>query len=169
MSASDSERGENSSSVPDRGALLGIDYGTKRIGVALSTPDRVMSSPLDNVPRRDEVQEAKYYRELIQDYRVVGIVVGLPIHVAGHESQKSHESRQYGAWLGEVTGLPVCYWDERYTSAVAEESLIAVDMTRKQRKQRLDKVAAQIMLQAYLDHHRAQERISEIEDSEIDE
>jgi putative Holliday junction resolvase len=146
--------------------LLGIDFGTKRIGVALSTPDRSFASPLEILTRRDQRQEARFFQELVQDYRVVGLVVGLPVHVAGHESQKSHEARQFGAWLSQLTGLPVVYWDERYTSAVAEERMLEVDMTRRQRKGRMDKVAAQIILQAYLDHHRPRLAVDESADEE---
>jgi putative Holliday junction resolvase len=157
-------------SFPEHGALLGIDYGTKRVGVALSTPDRVMASPLDVHVRRDERQDAKFFKELVADYRVVGLVVGLPVHVAGHESKTSQDARGYGQWLSQITGLPLTFWDERYTSSVAEEQMIAVDLTRQQRKQRIDKVAAVIMLQAYLNHHlpRPADRDGEAEPDVID-
>jgi len=112
-----------------------------------------MASPLELYERRNEQLDTRYYRSILEDYRPVGIVVGLPIHVGGEESQKSHEARQYGAWLHSITGLPVTYWDERFTSAVAEDFLLAAELTRKQRKKRIDMVAAQIILQSYLDAH----------------
>jgi putative holliday junction resolvase len=80
-------------------------------------------------------------------------VVGLPVHLSGLESRKSQEARQFGKWLGETTAVPVVFFDERFTSAEAEQHLVAADMTRKKRKQRLDKIAAQILLAAYLESH----------------
>ncbi len=153
--------------LPPQGRLLGVDFGTKRVGIALCTPDRTMAGPLEIYERRNERLDARYFRELLEEYRFCGIVVGLPIHVHGGESQKSREAQVYGKWLHEVTGLPVVYWDERYTSAVAEDFLLAADLTRKQRKKRIDKVAAQIILQAFLDAHRPRPTLSdEVEDDD---
>lgn len=78
-------------------------------------------------------------------------VVGLPVHNDGRESQKSIEAREFGKWLGETTGVPIDYFDERYTTAMAEEHLLAAGLTKKRRKERLDKLAAQILLTAYLE------------------
>lgn len=139
---------------PTQGALLGIDYGLKRVGIALCTPDWGLASPLETYLRRDDRHDAGYYQQLARDYRTVGLVVGLPLHLAGHESQKSQEARRYAAWLTQVTGLPHRLWDERYTSSVAEEHLIAADLSRRSRKGRVDRIAAQIILQAFCDHHR---------------
>lgn len=142
------------SDIPPSGRLLGVDYGTKRIGLALATPDRTFASPLETYERRNEQLDTRYYRSIIEDYRPCGIIIGLPIHVNGEESQKSREARQYGQWLHQITGLPVSYWDERFTSAAAEDYLLDADLSRQQRKKRIDKVAAQIILQAYLDANR---------------
>jgi putative holliday junction resolvase len=133
------------------GRVAGIDYGTVRIGIAISNPERTIASPLENYTRRGLEQDAQRFRRLVADERVVLFVVGLPIHLDGRESQKSLEARQFGKWLGETTGVPVDYFDERFTSHEAEESLLAADMTRKRRKKRLDMLAAQIMLSAYLE------------------
>ena len=78
-------------------------------------------------------------------------IVGLPVHLSGRESQKSTEARAFGQWLAEQTGLPVAYFDERFTTSEAEQYLDAAELTKKQRKARLDKLAAQIMLSAYLE------------------
>ncbi|MCA8995738.1 MAG: Holliday junction resolvase RuvX [Planctomycetaceae bacterium] len=139
---------------PRRGRLLGIDYGTKRVGIAISTGEQTIASPVEIYTRRDQGADRKYYLSVVEDYRPVGLVVGLPMHVGGEEGQKAHEARTYGKWLGEITNLPVTWWDERYTSAVAEEFLLGAELTSKQRKKRIDMVAAQIMLQGYLDYHR---------------
>jgi putative Holliday junction resolvase len=88
---------------------------------------------------------------LAAEERVVRFVVGLPVHLDGRESKKSIEARQFGQWLGEVTGVPVEFFDERFTSTEAEQYLSAAKLTKKQRKARLDKLAAQILLAAYLE------------------
>jgi putative Holliday junction resolvase len=133
------------------GRVAGIDYGHVRIGIAISDPERKIVSPLENYTRRGPEQDAQRFRRLVADERVVLLVVGLPIHLDGRESEKSVEARHFGQWLGEVTGLPVEFFDERFTSHEAEQLLLAADLTRKRRKKRLDMLAAQIMLNAYLE------------------
>ena len=133
------------------GRIAGIDYGTVRIGVAITDVEQRIASPFDNYTRRGEAAEAKYFRQLAQDEQIVGFVVGLPVHLDGRESQKSIEARQFGEWLHQTTDVPVAYFDERFTTAEAENALAAAEMTKKQRKARLDKLAAQILLTAYLE------------------
>jgi putative Holliday junction resolvase len=143
--------------LPRSGRLAGIDYGTVRIGVAITDPEQRLASPLENYTRRSPAIDAAWFKQLATQERIVGFVVGLPVFGSGDESPKSREARQFGQWLGELTGLPVRYFDERYTSAHAEALLIDADYTRKQRKQRLDKLAAQILLAAYLESSRGDE------------
>ena len=138
------------------GRVAGIDYGTVRIGIAISNPERTIASPLENYTRRGTEQDAQRFRRLAIDEAVALFVVGLPIHLDGGESQKSLEARAFGMWLGETTGVPVEFFDERFTSHQAEEFLLAADMTRKRRKKRLDKLAAQIMLSAYYEADQGQ-------------
>jgi putative holliday junction resolvase len=133
------------------GRVAGIDYGTVRIGIAISNPERTIASPLENYTRHGQQQDTERFRRLVADERVALFVVGLPIHLDGGESAKSIEARQFGKWLGETTGVPVEFFDERFTSHEAEESLLAADMTRKRRKKRRDMLAAQIILSAYLE------------------
>ncbi|HMC88315.1 MAG TPA: Holliday junction resolvase RuvX, partial [Gemmataceae bacterium] len=76
---------------------------------------------------------------------------GLPVHLSGHEGQKAQEARRFGKWLGETTGLPVIFWDERFTTVEAEQALLSAGLTKKRRQARRDRVAAQILLQSYLD------------------
>lgn len=147
----------SSNELPVDGRLLGVDFGTVRVGLAISTREQNIASPLEIYQRRSDTIDAKYFLELIEENRVRGLVVGLPMHVNGTEGTSATKAREYGSWLQGLTGLPVVYWDERYTSSIAEEHMIGVDMTRKQRKRRLDMVAAQIFLQSFLDtrqrHH----------------
>jgi len=133
------------------GRVAGVDYGTVRIGIAVSDPERTIASPYENYTRRGPGQDAARFRRLAEEERITLFVVGLPIHLDGGESQKSTEARAFGAWLAEVTGRPVEFFDERFTSVEAEQSLLSADMTRKKRKKRLDMLAAQIMLASFLD------------------
>jgi putative holliday junction resolvase len=133
------------------GRVAGIDYGSVRIGIAISDPERKIVSPLENYSRRGPEQDAARMRRLVAEEQVVLFVVGLPLHLDDRESAKSQEARQFGQWLGEVTGVPVEFFDERFTSHDAEQLLLSADMTRKRRKKRLDMLAAQIMLSGYLE------------------
>lgn len=137
--------------VPTTGVLLGLDYGTKRIGIALSTPEQTLACPLETYTRRNKQLDALHIRQLTADYRVVGLVVGLPVHMSGDEGGKAREARAFGKWLGDETGCPVCYWDERFTSSMAEEHLQAVSLTKKKRDKARDALAAQLILQSFLD------------------
>jgi putative Holliday junction resolvase len=137
--------------VPTRGVLLGIDYGTKRVGVAVSDLTQRFASPFEIHHRESEIADTRYFRRLVQEFRPVGLVVGLPLHLSGDESEKSRESRHYAEWLASVTGLPFEFQDERLTSWQAEKLLLAAELTKKQRKARIDKLAAQILLQTFLD------------------
>lgn len=141
--------------VPREGRLLGLDYGTRRLGVAISTPEQNLASPLENYTRSSLGADAAFLRKLVEEYRVVGLVVGLPVHMSGDEGEKAREAREFGRWAASATGLPVTWWDERYTSLLAEEALMSAGLSRKKRQQRLDKLAAQIMLQAFLDKRSA--------------
>lgn len=133
------------------GRLAGIDYGTVRIGVALTDARRTLASPYEIYRRRSADPDALYFQSLARDEKVVGFVVGLPVHLDGNESQKSRESRQFGEWLAATTGVPVTYFDERFTTSEADQFLGAARLTKKQRLARRDKLAAQIMLAAYLE------------------
>jgi len=144
-------------SIPTNGRLAGIDYGTKRIGVAISDPSQMLASPLSNYDRGDAKADERFFSRLADEEALVGFVVGLPVHLSGDESEKSEESRKFGAWLTELTGLPVCFWDERFTSVQAEHLLGAAKMRKKQKKKRLDMLAAQILLASYLEGSRSEE------------
>ena len=138
-----------------QGRIAGIDYGTVRIGIAISDPQRTIASPYENYTRRDPVADAKRFQQLVAEEGIKLFVVGLPLMPSGDESKKSAEAREFANWLAEVTSVPIEFFDERYTSVEAEEMLIGIDMTRKQRKKRLDMLAAQLILKGYLESHDA--------------
>jgi putative holliday junction resolvase len=131
--------------------IAGIDYGTVRIGIATADLSVGIAGPYETYTRRSERLDAEYFRRLASEERIGRFVVGLPVHTSGNESQKSAEARSFGKWLEETAGVPVEYFDERYTSSEAEQMLLAAGLTKKRRKERLDQLAAQIMLTAYLE------------------
>lgn len=139
------------SDFPTYGVLLGLDYGTRRIGIAVSTREQTISSPLWNYTRSVPEVDAHELKALADEYRAVGLVVGLPMHMSGDEGEKAKEAREFGSWAHEVTGLPVCFWDERHTTTMADDYLRQASLSRKKRKARLDKLAAQIILQGFLE------------------
>lgn len=136
---------------PETGPLLGVDYGSKRVGLAVSTPDQQIASALEIIQRSQPVQESKLLCKFCKEFKVVGLVVGLPVHMSGQEGEKAKLAREYGDWCSEKTGLPVVYWDERFTSSLADNYLQQASVSPKKRKQLLDKLAAQLMLQSFLD------------------
>jgi putative Holliday junction resolvase len=137
--------------LPSAGRLAGIDYGERRIGISICDPNRVLASPFENYERRSERQDAEYFRRFVADEKIVGFVVGLPVYASGNESAKSLETRRFGAWLEQVTNVPVVYVDERYTTKQAEALLQDAQLTSAKRKKRRDKLAAQLILTAYLE------------------
>lgn len=127
---------------------LGVDYGTKRVGLALSDPLGLTAQPLDVVPRSEVVDRV---RELVATESVGVLVVGLPTGLSGDEGASAEQARELGAELAEATGVAVEYVDERFTSRMAEAALLESGMKRRDRKENVDKVAAAIFLQDYLD------------------
>jgi putative holliday junction resolvase len=137
-----------------KGRLLGVDYGTVRVGLAVCDPDRIVASPLMTYARRNLEADATYFKKVAAAEEVVGLVIGLPMHTNGREGVKAKEAREFGAWLGTVTGLPVEFADERFTTVFAESALWNAGLTHKRRKERRDRVAAQMLLQQFLDSQR---------------
>jgi putative Holliday junction resolvase len=131
--------------------VAGIDYGTVRIGVAVTDARRTMASPVESYTRRDARQDADHFRRLALEESLCLFVVGLPVHLDGRESRKSEEARRFGQWLAEVTGCPVEFFDERFTTTEAQHVLSDAQMRGRRRRNRVDMLAAQIMLSAWLE------------------
>jgi putative Holliday junction resolvase len=131
--------------------IAGIDFGTKRIGIAVGDTTIRIASPLETYSRVNESADTAYFCRLVEREGIDRFVVGLPVHLDGRESQKSAEARQFGQWLQYATNIPVDYFDERFTTAEAEAILESGDLTKKKRDARRDQLAAQIMLTAYLE------------------
>jgi putative Holliday junction resolvase len=122
-----------------------------RIGIALADTEVRIAGPYENYNRRTPTLDGEYFKRLATEERIGRFVVGLPVHLSGQESQKSAEARAFGEWLAGVTGVPVEYFDERFTTSEADEILGTAKLTKKQRQARRDQLAAQIMLAAYLE------------------
>lgn len=127
---------------------LGVDYGTKRIGVAISDGLGLTARPLEVVSRPD-LETA--LRRIVDEYPVDEVVVGLPTALGGHEGESATAARKLGEEIGELLAIPVHFIDERFTSRIAESALLESGMRRRDRKETVDKVAAAIILQTFLD------------------
>jgi putative pre-16S rRNA nuclease len=131
--------------------LLGIDTGQRRIGLAISDPDRRIASPLATYERQSVAADSVYFARLVFEEDVGRLVIGLPVHLDGREGQKALEARRFGQWLAERVQLPKVFWDERFTTVEAERAMLEAGLTHKKRRQMRDRLAAQIILQSYID------------------
>ena len=134
-----------------RTRILAIDPGKVRLGLAISDPDRRIGSPLTTYTRKTLDADGAYLKKLAAEERVGLLLVGLPMHLNGSEGEQAKLARVFGKHLEEWTGLPVRFWDERYTSLEADTMLIGAGLSRAKQKERRDRVAAQILLQSFLD------------------
>jgi putative Holliday junction resolvase len=137
--------------LPSKGRIVGVDFGTVRIGLAITDLNQTIASPLDVYQRRNERLDESFFKGLVSLEQVCGFVVGLPIHLSGDASAKSVEATHFGEWLADRTGVTVIWFDERFTTAFARDVLNESNLSGKKRKDRLDKLAAQILLSAYLE------------------
>ncbi len=139
------------SHLPARGALLGLDLGTKTIGVATSDPDRRLATGVETVVRKSFSADAARLLALAQERRAVGFVLGLPINMDGSEGPRAQSARAFARNLGKLTDLPIALWDERLSTAAVERELIAADVSRAKRAAVIDQHAAVYILQGALD------------------
>ncbi len=130
---------------------LGVDPGRKRIGLAISDPGGRVASPLSVLQRKSLGQVVSEVAERCRAEDVGGIVVGLPLNMNGSKGRTATNAEQLAEALRKETGLPVELWDERLSSVAAERSMVAGDLPRAKRKKVIDKVAAQVILQSFLD------------------
>lgn len=136
---------------PEEGRLAGVDFGTVRIGISICDPSRRWTGPLETYHRQNREREATYSTRLVRENQIQGWVVGLPLHCDGNDSAKAREAREFAKWLSETTQLPVRFVDERYSTAFANRLLQDMEFTSKQRKKQVDKIAAHVILDAYLE------------------
>lgn len=131
--------------------LLGLDYGDKTIGVAISDEFGWTAQGLETIRRRDEQTDLAYLQDLVRKYEVTEIVVGLPKNMDGTVGARGEICKAFAEVLRVNLKLPVHLWDERLTTVAAQRTLLEADTSRKKRKQVVDKIAASFILQGYLD------------------
>ncbi len=142
---------EFAGALPAGARLLGLDVGTKTVGLALSDVTRTIASGLTTLARGKFSADARRLLELALEHGVGGFVIGLPISLDGSEGPRAQATRAFTRNLGRLTPLPILLWDERLTTAAAERSLLEADVSRRRRSQVIDKVAATLILQGALD------------------
>jgi putative Holliday junction resolvase len=136
---------------PARGALIGLDLGTKTIGVASCDPDRKIATGVETVARKTFTADAARLLALAAERRAVGFVLGLPLNMDGSEGPRAQSTRSFARNLAKLTELPIALWDERLSTAAVERDLIAADASRAKRAAVIDQHAAAFILQGAID------------------
>ena len=134
--------------------LLGLDVGTKTIGMALSDVTRSVATPFDTIRRSKFAADAKTIREVVEQNQVGGLVIGLPINLDGSEGPRAQSTRAFARNLAAHVEVPIVFWDERLSTAAVERHLIEADVTRKRRAEVVDRMAAAYILQGALERLR---------------
>jgi putative holliday junction resolvase len=137
--------------LPPRGALLGLDLGTKTIGVATSDPDRRLATGVETIARTRFAADAERLIALAAERKAAGFVLGLPLNMDGSEGPRAQATRAFARNLAHASDLPIALWDERLSTVAVERELIAADMSRAKRRATIDQHAAIFILQGALD------------------
>ncbi len=139
--------------MPDNMRILGLDIGTKNIGVALSDPFGLTAQNLGAIRRKGDLfADLKTLREIIETREVDTIVVGLPKNMNGTLGPSARMAQDFATEISNISTLPIVFWDERLTTKMAESVMLEADMSRKKRRQKVDALAAVLILQNYLDY-----------------
>ncbi|MEM9988595.1 MAG: Holliday junction resolvase RuvX [Pseudomonadota bacterium] len=133
------------------GPLLGLDLGTKTIGVAVTSEGRSLATPVTTIKRQKFTKDVEQLLSLAEERHIVGLILGLPLNMDGSEGPRAQSARAFARNLARHTDLPVAFWDERLSTAAAERELIALDTSRKKRESLIDQMAATHILQGALD------------------
>jgi len=142
---------EAAAHLPARGVLIGLDLGTKTIGVATSDPDRRIATAVETVARKNFTSDAQRLLALATERNAVGFVLGLPINMDGSEGPRAQSTRAFERNIAKLTELPIALWDERLSTVAVERTLIEADVSRSRRAAVIDQHAAMFILQGALD------------------
>lgn len=140
--------------IPPSGKILGLDLGTKTIGVAISDAMRYSATPLETIKRTKFTADAIRLDELIAQNNPVAIVLGLPLNMDGSEGPRVQSTRAFARSLGQRISLPIAFWDERLSTSAVTRMMIEADLRRDRRAEVVDKLAASYILQGALDRLR---------------
>lgn len=141
--------------LPNRGALIGLDLGTKTIGVAASNPERTLASPRETIRRTKLKPDIERLLALVDGERAVAVVLGLPLNMDGSEGPRCQAVRQFAADLIKTHDLDVVLWDERLSTVAVTRTMIDADVSRARRAEAVDKLAAAYILEGFIDWLRA--------------
>ncbi len=147
--------------VADRGALFGLDVGTKTVGIATSDLTRFVATPVITLRRQKFTLDVAELKKLIADRRAVGLVIGLPLNMDGSEGPRAQSTRQFAQNCAGHIDLPITLWDERLSTVAVTKYLIEADASRKKRAEVVDRMAAAYILQGFLDFLRIQPKPSQ--------
>jgi putative Holliday junction resolvase len=136
--------------------ILGIDFGDRKIGLAISDLLGITAQPLISYRRRTEREDADYFKCVVSDYGIKEIVLGLPLRMDGSSGTRAEKTRDFARWLERILNLPVHFWDERLTTKQANKILSQRKLSQKAKKNVEDQVSAVIILSAYLESRRAE-------------
>ena len=142
------------SALPASGKLLGLDLGTKTIGVAISDGMRYSATPLETIRRQKFTQDAERLLQLIAENNAVGVILGLPLNMDGSEGPRAQSTRAFARNLAQKSAIPIAFWDERLSTSAVTRTLIEADVRRDRRAEVVDKLAASYILQGALERLR---------------
>lgn len=140
--------------IPATGKILGLDLGTKTIGVAVSDGMRYSASPLETIKRTKFTQDAERIVALVAENNIVALILGLPLNMDGTEGPRVQSTRAFARNLAQKLDLPIAFWDERLSTAAVTRMMIDADLRRDRRAEVVDKLAASYILQGALDRLR---------------
>lgn len=140
--------------IPPTGKILGLDLGTKTIGVAVSDAMRYSASPLETIKRTKFTQDAERIIQLVAENNAVALILGLPLNMDGTEGPRVQSTRAFARNLGQKLDLPIAFWDERLSTSAVTRMMIEADLRRDRRAEVVDKLAASYILQGALDRLR---------------
>jgi putative Holliday junction resolvase len=140
--------------IPPTGKILGLDLGTKTIGVAISDGMRYSATPLETIKRTKFTQDAERIIELVAENKAIAIILGLPLNMDGSEGPRVQSTRAFARNLNQKLDLPIAFWDERLSTSAVTRMMIDADLRRDRRAEVVDKLAASYILQGALDRLR---------------
>ncbi|MGI1663507.1 Holliday junction resolvase RuvX [Palleronia sp. KMU-117] len=137
--------------LPASGAVAGLDFGEKTIGVAISDTRRTVATPSETIRRAKFTQDAAALARILSDRAAVGVILGLPLNMDGSEGPRCQSTRAFARNFARLSALPIAFWDERLSTVAAERALLEADASRRRRGAVIDHVAAGFILQGALD------------------
>ncbi len=136
-----------------KGRLIAFDVGTKTLGIAITDRSLTLGSPLKTLHRSTWAHDVPHIKAILQDYNIMGGIVGWPVHMDGTPGARCEMVQKWAEKLLTFIDLPLCFWDERLSTAAATDTLLQASLSRKRRKELVDKVAASYILKSFLEHY----------------